>query len=440
MDETATLLLIEEQPLAHVVESQFTSQICAYCMEPIWERICEDKLKRCSGCKFSHYCGLNCQKKDWPIHKKECSYLSRVAPLVPGSIPRLIGRIITTLKQNGDKPSFNGRSFASLTTHAEDFKRDKKERSAFESIVHVIRHYFLPNQMPSKSELFDIFCKIVVNAFKITDSCLQEIGTGLYLGLSVLDHSCKPDAFVIFNGTKAALRSLRSNTEYSDKLRISYIDISFPKCERQKNLESHYRFTCDCEVCQNIDLDRQKFSLRCKNCRDGYCPYNQKYVHSRTKLPCKVCGAKSYYDLDEIQDISEKFKSDEWSKKSLDEQMDLYCSLEKILSPFNIYLRKLAENIVSAAVEEEKYDVAIKYKEKTLLSFITFFPENYPCLSVWMFSYAKLLNLEKSEKYFGVLRKAFQMICKSYGSESKFASVAAQVMSYVREPCPQHHS
>lgn len=28
--------------------------------------------KRCSECKFAHYCDEKCQKKDWKFHRKNC--------------------------------------------------------------------------------------------------------------------------------------------------------------------------------------------------------------------------------------------------------------------------------------------------------------------------------------------------------------------------------
>jgi len=42
-----------------------TIRLCAACASKgLWER--------CSGCKIIHYCGKECQRSHWDIHKNEC--------------------------------------------------------------------------------------------------------------------------------------------------------------------------------------------------------------------------------------------------------------------------------------------------------------------------------------------------------------------------------
>lgn len=41
-------------------------KFCAHCSER------GKKFKYCSKCKICYYCSLECQKKDWKIHKKIC--------------------------------------------------------------------------------------------------------------------------------------------------------------------------------------------------------------------------------------------------------------------------------------------------------------------------------------------------------------------------------
>ncbi|VDK31186.1 unnamed protein product [Gongylonema pulchrum] len=171
--------------------------------------------------------------------RAECAYLSRVAPRVPETIPRLIGRIITKLRRDGDThAAFNGRLFSSLKSRkimwhwwfadVDDVEKDEKKRTGFAMIMHVMKDYFVPAKFPSKQEIFEIFCKILINVLVVTDNCLNEIGKALYLGLSGLDHSCNPDAFVIFNGSKATLRSLKDDvTQYSDKVSLLLIFFFF---------------------------------------------------------------------------------------------------------------------------------------------------------------------------------------------------------------------
>uniref|UniRef100_A0A183D7T6 Cytochrome P450 n=1 Tax=Gongylonema pulchrum TaxID=637853 RepID=A0A183D7T6_9BILA len=86
--------------------------------------------------------------------------LSRVAPRVPETIPRLIGRIITKLRRDGDThAAFNGRLFSSLKSHVDDVEKDEKKRTGFAMIMHVMKDYFVPAKFPPKEEIFEIFCK-----------------------------------------------------------------------------------------------------------------------------------------------------------------------------------------------------------------------------------------------------------------------------------------
>lgn len=49
-----------------------------------------------------------------------------------------------------------------------------------------------------------------VNSFSICTQELQSVGTGMYLAASIVDHSCKPNAVVTFEGTTLIMRNLEN--------------------------------------------------------------------------------------------------------------------------------------------------------------------------------------------------------------------------------------
>ena len=53
-----------------VVDGRFAERLCAGCA--VWQSDTENKLERCSGCKRVYYCGRECQRKDWAVHKLVC--------------------------------------------------------------------------------------------------------------------------------------------------------------------------------------------------------------------------------------------------------------------------------------------------------------------------------------------------------------------------------
>ena len=55
-------------------------------------------------------------------------------------------------------------------------------------------------ELPSKPEILEIYSRVLINSFNIMDDEYQPIGIGLYLAASVFDHSCNPNAAVVFSG------------------------------------------------------------------------------------------------------------------------------------------------------------------------------------------------------------------------------------------------
>ena len=68
-------LILKAEPFAFVIFDHMAEHVCHFC----FNMVVRDRqgqpttqLLRCSSCKFARYCSRECQKKAWPMHKKEC--------------------------------------------------------------------------------------------------------------------------------------------------------------------------------------------------------------------------------------------------------------------------------------------------------------------------------------------------------------------------------
>lgn len=115
------------------------------------------------------------------------------------------------------------------------------------------------------------------------------------LGASVVDHSCCPNANVVFEGRNIIIRSLadlqdvHGQLDLAQTVKISYIDVMEHTIVRQKKLMDQYYFLCQCDRClgtqfswlpkENIEqripddqfqnLEDLMYSIRCPNCPEG---------------------------------------------------------------------------------------------------------------------------------------------------------------------------
>ena len=152
------------------------------------------------------------------------------------------------MRESADLPDGQKRYFDDLMTHQREIVRDAERIEAFQAFYEILRQC-LDVFCPPKNEILEIYCRVLINSFNIMNEEYQTIGIGLYLSASALDHSCDPNATVVFQGNNLILRTIK-NVESYDKLRISYTNLLDTKEVRRRNLAKQYYFSCACAKCE----------------------------------------------------------------------------------------------------------------------------------------------------------------------------------------------
>jgi SET and MYND domain-containing protein len=86
------------EPFAHVVIQDKREFVCDNCFAESENP--EEPFKKCTSCKFVHYCSVRCQKASWKdLHREECAYLTRLGPRVPTDTARIMARTVLRLRK-----------------------------------------------------------------------------------------------------------------------------------------------------------------------------------------------------------------------------------------------------------------------------------------------------------------------------------------------------
>ncbi|CAA7030300.1 unnamed protein product [Microthlaspi erraticum] len=79
------------------------------------------------------------------------------------------------------------------------------------------------------------------NAHSICDSELRPQGIGLYPLVSIINHSCAPNAILVFEEQMAVIRAMEYIPKDSE-VTISYIETAGSNLTRQKSMKEQYLF------------------------------------------------------------------------------------------------------------------------------------------------------------------------------------------------------
>lgn len=135
-------------------------------------------------------------------------------------------------------------------------------RAIFSQLRQLFPHLCQQNerldQLEEEGRLGDLIVKTWRNAFSlpfITD--LPElaqrwplIGTGVFLKMSLLNHSCQPNCGITIQHGKAFISTLRPVAQ-NEELNLSYVNPAASREERQSTLWRRYRFHCTCPLCSS---------------------------------------------------------------------------------------------------------------------------------------------------------------------------------------------
>ncbi|CAJ0961534.1 unnamed protein product, partial [Mesorhabditis belari] len=428
----------QEYPYVATVSNELLQEVCSGCF------LRRSDVKRCARCKVLYYCSQQCQKDDWADHKEECALLANVSPKIPTAMARLMTRIL--LKRRREEQgtatpytAFNTRTFEELMDHKANIQKDATRCEFFVCLSQVLYEYVGPDLLRPAENLLSVFGKIVVNCFSIFDDELTTIGTGLYIGLSGQDHSCCPDAFVLFNGKKALLRVPHSNAKYSRELRVCYTELMQLNTRRGLELKQHYYFNCSCRLCQDLQRDSLARSLRCTRCRDGVCLVDEEM----RELVCRDCGQPQKITIHEALSMNQEL---EWElqrcekdktlqlNRQLQETIEKYEKFIKVLSNVNMFLAIYGQRILSGAFQMKKTDLLEKYAFVSVRAFKEFLPVGHPELSIrlLMAAEAAASSPHLTVDVVVAVDEAYSSLLISHGPQHPLSSQAAAMQANIR--------
>ena len=347
------------KPFAHIIYASQVANFCDFCLTSKMQI----NLRHCSACKITYYCGVKCQKQAWTIyHREECFYFRKTSPEVPADLIRMMFRLILKLNKDGQNEDFetlpNGhkRHFKDLMSHTEEIANDQKmmkgcrdgnnKLEGFDTLFDVLQSCLkhtdiMKTKILEKTEVLEIFGKYVTNSLCVYDVCIGPIGSGIYLGASVLDHSCFPNAIWIHDKKELIIRTIDEVEDFSS-LRVSYISKLYERTkERRHFLMIDYYFFCECSRCLEIDEDQEKTSVKCSTCQ-GCVP-----CQTQICVDCKIRTDSSVIEkhkntISKMLSIKYDFSTKiETYRKLYDEALEIIHPYDKDFMEFlNIYYEK----------------------------------------------------------------------------------------------------
>ncbi|KAH9135238.1 hypothetical protein AeRB84_019270, partial [Aphanomyces euteiches] len=179
---------------------------------------------------------------------------------------------------------------------------------------------------------------------------LEEIqGSGVFIYMSLLAHSCLPNCNLTVTGNTMWLTAIRPIAA-NEVLTVDVADLFYRPLQERRDLLENDKIPCNCDLCSCILPDYAR-AFKCQDCADGI-------VHPLDDVfSCTKCNVKW---------TAEQIAAVEAQEKSLVEELDV-TSLEaldasiasSLLHPYHFIFFWALDDLNSICVEEDFTDVEL---------------------------------------------------------------------------------
>ncbi|KTG00882.1 hypothetical protein cypCar_00032608 [Cyprinus carpio] len=221
-------------------------------------------LAKCGKCKKAFYCNVNCQKKNWPMHKLECHAMCVYGEnWCPSETVRLVARIIARLRHQRERsPSEKLLLLKDMEAHMEDMDNEKKEMT--EAHIAGLHHFYSKHlDFPDHHALLTLLSQVHCNGFTVEDEELSSLGLAIFPDCKFT----KPTSGVLDHGggfpsRDDSIMGIHHLNRPGPEIYTSYIDLLYPTEDRIEKLRDIYYFSCDCKECTTKSMDMKKMNVR----------------------------------------------------------------------------------------------------------------------------------------------------------------------------------
>jgi SET and MYND domain-containing protein len=260
-------VICDEYPIASVLHAEQINARCSFCWLPA------SNLSRCAQCRCRRYCSRDCQRADWPQHRAECRTLVAFVgrhKREPSPQLLLMASIMRVRLASAS-------AYAAFDNLVDNWTLQSDEnKETFASLSMIVRELLSDQEWALLGEAFkgaDVdagdgvvykaiahgLSRFQCNNWTVCDGEFVAIGSGVYPNVAMLNHSCRPNASVMYamptgataqRGPHAKVRAIE-RIQAGQEVTLAYIDLAGTRQTRRALLKSGYCFDCQCVRCSD---------------------------------------------------------------------------------------------------------------------------------------------------------------------------------------------